>query len=658
MRSLILLLLLLFFTSAALHAQPSPSTASLIRGDCNLDGTADVGDVILSLAILFSQGAPSACEDACDVNDDGVLDIADPIHELAYLFSNGPSPLAPFPACGFDPTSDSLSCLESPACAPQSLVFSWPMPGLDTVDWVINNYVDLDPGSGILDYLGGAKSYDGHNGIDIDVPTFRSMDNGFPILAAAGGTVVDLEDSHFDRNTSCTGPWNFVTIEHANGVRSIYGHLKQNSVVVSIGQQVQTGDVLGVVGSSGCSTQPHLHFEVRDPSNTVIAPFLDAMWDSPPVYDTPLGFMDAVLVDQTISSTQIIKDPPPNLSVISPGQTLGIGISMAGGEPGDVIEFVVRNPSNAIYHQCNVSMSDVYRHSYWWCNVNLSNSVPEGNWRVQILTNGTLAREYPIYVGPTFTGFQQVRHGYPASGLQSLFDAMVANGYRLIWIDGYESGGSTFYNVIFQQNSSGWAWTAHWGLTATQYQTVFNTATGAGQRPTHIESYRSGGQVRYAGVFTDTPTNPGWVAYHGVSLSAHNTQFANLSAQGYHPVCLALAQQAGTSLYTALWTDEPVGAWFATFGDSSTAYQGTFNTQTGLGRQLHFLNGYTDSGGTGRYISVFTESGPSAWAATHQQTGSGFQIAYDQWTQQGLSTRIVTAHEDAGVSRFAGMWSN
>ena len=58
------------------------------------------------------------------------------------------------------------------------------------------------------------------------------------------------------------GQLEFVTLGHANGWRTIYGHLKMNSVVVNVGDIVQPGDTLGVVGSSGCSTAPHLHFEV------------------------------------------------------------------------------------------------------------------------------------------------------------------------------------------------------------------------------------------------------------------------------------------------------------------------------------------------------------------------------------------------------------
>ena len=75
----------------------------------NDDGGFDIADAVAGLAHLFSS-APLGCHDALDSNDDGQKDIADAVHILAALFSAGPSPAAPHPACGPDPTADSLGC--------------------------------------------------------------------------------------------------------------------------------------------------------------------------------------------------------------------------------------------------------------------------------------------------------------------------------------------------------------------------------------------------------------------------------------------------------------------------------------------------------------------------------------------------------------------
>ncbi len=143
--------------------------------------------------------------------------------------------------------------------------------------WVVNNYVDLDPGPGIRDFRNNtgsaAKTYNGHNGIDIDLPTFRQMDKGVSALAAAAGVVTEVQSDLFDRNMEGApgcGAWNHVYVRHANGFSSWYGRLRQNSVLVKVGDNVAAGQAKGLVGSSGCSSTAHLHFEVRDCSNGVV----------------------------------------------------------------------------------------------------------------------------------------------------------------------------------------------------------------------------------------------------------------------------------------------------------------------------------------------------------------------------------------------------
>ena len=83
------------------------------RGDANADGTMNIADVIRTLSFLFS-AQPVSCQLALDSNDDDAVNIADAIWSLAFLFTTGPPPVAPFPACGIDPTPRNfLHCVGS-----------------------------------------------------------------------------------------------------------------------------------------------------------------------------------------------------------------------------------------------------------------------------------------------------------------------------------------------------------------------------------------------------------------------------------------------------------------------------------------------------------------------------------------------------------------
>jgi murein DD-endopeptidase MepM/ murein hydrolase activator NlpD len=69
---------------------------------------------------------------------------------------------------------------------------------------------------------------------------------------------------------------NYVILEHEGGYRTLYWHMKTDSVAVSVGDEVFCGDPLGLVGSSGYSSAPHLHFELQDASEATIDPYAGA----------------------------------------------------------------------------------------------------------------------------------------------------------------------------------------------------------------------------------------------------------------------------------------------------------------------------------------------------------------------------------------------
>lgn len=95
--------------------------------------------------------------------------------------------------------------------------------------------------------------YDGHSGIDFALPILT------PLLAAADGIVEVSQDVDpilpKDYGT-------YIVIRHSNGIRTLYGHL--TSRAVSVGNTVHQGDQVGLSGSTGNSTGPHLHFGVYE----------------------------------------------------------------------------------------------------------------------------------------------------------------------------------------------------------------------------------------------------------------------------------------------------------------------------------------------------------------------------------------------------------
>ncbi|KKQ35693.1 MAG: Peptidase M23 family protein [Candidatus Nomurabacteria bacterium GW2011_GWB1_37_5] len=102
---------------------------------------------------------------------------------------------------------------------------------------------------------GGRKSQGlhGYNGIDLAAPT------GTPIMASAAGTVISV------RGGWGGGYGNHVILAHDNGTKTLYAHNSKN--LVSVGQHVAQGEVIALLGSTGKSTGPHVHFEIRGAKN-------------------------------------------------------------------------------------------------------------------------------------------------------------------------------------------------------------------------------------------------------------------------------------------------------------------------------------------------------------------------------------------------------
>lgn len=110
-------------------------------------------------------------------------------------------------------------------------------------------------------------AYQPHKGVDIAAP------KGTPVCATAEGIVTG--------SSYQAGLGNLIVIDHGNGFTTSYGHLSK--IMVASGHKVERGEIIGLVGSTGYSTGPHLHYEVHqdgramDPSQFIVKSILALM---------------------------------------------------------------------------------------------------------------------------------------------------------------------------------------------------------------------------------------------------------------------------------------------------------------------------------------------------------------------------------------------
>ncbi|MEM8944269.1 MAG: peptidoglycan DD-metalloendopeptidase family protein [Planctomycetota bacterium] len=302
---------------------------------------------------------------------------------------------------------------DAPTSLPQKFIN--PVAGEENVDWIVNGYVDVDPEFCFdcdEDFRGNtSNTRDFHNGIDFAVIDFAQADEGVDVRAAADGTVVLAQDGNFDRWTSFQFPipdGNRVFIDHGDGWVTQYFHLQTDSVMVSVGDNVTAGQVIGHVGSSGNSAGPHLHFEVQR-NNSPVEPFVspDEYFIDPADYAYDV---DPVLHDLGITTAfpyfrDVIEQPSDNDAL--PAQTVSLfpWAVFSSIEPGDTWEMKFYRPDGTEYVQPPESApipfaTDIEGSWQWnrWWFVSLQNPAA-GNWRAEVLVNGVVVGDELFVVG-------------------------------------------------------------------------------------------------------------------------------------------------------------------------------------------------------------------------------------------------------------------
>lgn len=120
------------------------------------------------------------------------------------------------------------------------------VPVIGSMDWPVPGLYNLSSPWGLRTHpITGVKTH--HAGIDIPGA------EGTPIFAAMDGVVMHAG--------SMGGYGNAVMIAHGGGIETLYGHMSK--INVRLGAKIKKGEKIGLMGSTGQSTGPHLHFEVR-----------------------------------------------------------------------------------------------------------------------------------------------------------------------------------------------------------------------------------------------------------------------------------------------------------------------------------------------------------------------------------------------------------
>lgn len=293
--------------------------------------------------------------------------------------------------------------------SPLAVSLNWPVRKANFTDIfsdAISNFVDQNPANpgAILDWNCGTRTYDqagyNHRGIDISTWPFSwfKMDNNqVEVIAAAAGTIIEKVDGNFDRNcVGVTDNPNMIFVRHADGSIAWYLHMKKNSLTSKVvGDAVAQGEFLGVVGSSGLSSGPHLHFELYNASNQLQDPFQGACntlnpnswWAAQEPYRN--SRLNALLTHASPPGfpTCPAQEAPNTAFVFSPGSTLYVAAYYRDEVVGQQTQFEIQRPDGSTYTTWVQNSPQTFDSSYWYFQIPLP-ATPTGTWKVRATYQG------------------------------------------------------------------------------------------------------------------------------------------------------------------------------------------------------------------------------------------------------------------------------
>jgi len=265
----------------------------------------------------------------------------------------------------------------------------------------------------LKDYACGTLTYDtetgyNHKGTDFfpwPFPWYKMFHEDITVVAAAQGILIYKQEGNYDLHCEeNSDAWNGVCLLHEDGLTSWYVHLKKNSVTEeNIGDTIAQGEYLGIVGSSGSSLAPHLHFEVLDINDNAVDPYLGAC--NPDI--TESWWMEQLPYKEsgvnkicTNAHLPVFPDCPQEeilneSDIFYPGDTIFLLSYFRNIALGDHVAVRIKRPDNSVFAEWDWTNPNEFYTASWLFFFMFINDEMYGLWNYNLTYKG-ITYEYPF----------------------------------------------------------------------------------------------------------------------------------------------------------------------------------------------------------------------------------------------------------------------
>lgn len=421
---------------------------------------------------------------------------------------------------------------------------------------------------------------------------------GEPVYAMADGEVVRCwrnapenpvpGESHPGRLSeppTIPGGGNALWVDHGNGVFALYAHFQPGTIPASLcpieeqfikesadadlpagnRPRVKKGQMIGRVGNSGSSKNPHLHVHLQKTlpntgaSNDALPLPFHGAWAKSTVklQDSPADWVR--LQGQALSS--------PHTAVL-PDYSNGFSEIARHGVPASEYQFTVNHITGSGYYPRWVDGYEIKGKNYF----NAIFSPGDGTAWV-------------------------ARHGLSGAQYQTEFNLRIGQGYRPLQVESYSDGNAIRYAVIFVKKS-GPLFNAYHGKSARQHQALFDSFIKEGFRPINISVVSINGAVSYTALYEKASIGS-FEARSFLTASEYQATFDQNKKAGRQLAYLNACNHAGSVRFSAIWNSATSGAYAARHGLSSSQYHSEWQKWTKLGYLTRLVTGYDAGNGAG-----------------------------------------------------------
>ena len=255
---------------------------------------------------------------------------------------------------------------------------------------------------------------------------------------------------------------------------------------------------------------------------------------------------------------------------------------------------------------------------------------------------------------PDETGWSSLRD-MTAAQLDAANEARKANN-MMVDVDVVNVGGQLRYAAVWKANSDGRAWAVVKDLTSAQFGDKWESLSNDGYMLIDQESYASGSNQLYAGIFVKNVEGTGWASLRNMTSDTFNDKFEYYRGLGYMPVDFDVYKMNGSDLIACIWVKNTNNVkWAFKRALSSDAFGTWFDQMKDDYRVLEFESYRV--GNDQRYGAIFVENTNGRyWVERRDMTEKQFGDNWKRYADEGYRLINFKRYDYSSGTRYAGVW--